>query len=140
VTAATAATAATAKEKAVEETERVVVARAVAGHAAAHGGGWACGASGMASERVEEVESTVVAWAGTATVAATAAVTVTVTEVTSGQSPEGTGAAWVGASIGEARAAREARAEAVALNAPPDEQGGVSDEPDWRVEHGERHR
>jgi hypothetical protein len=50
VTAATAATAAMAKEKAVEETERVAVARAVAGHAAAHGGGWASGTSG------EEVE------------------------------------------------------------------------------------
>jgi hypothetical protein len=41
VTAATAATAATAEEKAEAEKERVVVARAVAGRAAAHGGGWA---------------------------------------------------------------------------------------------------
>jgi hypothetical protein len=34
-------TAATEEEKAVEEKEKVVVARAVAGHAAAHGDGWA---------------------------------------------------------------------------------------------------
>jgi hypothetical protein len=34
-------TAATAEDKAEAEKERVVVARAVAGHAAAHGGGWA---------------------------------------------------------------------------------------------------
>ena len=115
VTAATAATAATAEDKAEAEMEKVGVARAVAGHAAAHGGGWARGAAGVASERVEEVDSTVVAWAGTATVAATAAVTVTVTEVASGQSPEGTGTAWVGASVGEARVARVARLEAVAV-------------------------
>eukprot|EP00900_Chrysochromulina_parva_P020527 jgi/Chrpa1/3107/Chrysochromulina_OHIO_Genome00008361-RA len=69
----------------------------------------------MASERVEEVDSMVVAWAGRAAAAATAAVTVTRTEAASGQSPEGTGAAWVGASIGEARVARVARAEAVAV-------------------------
>jgi hypothetical protein len=36
VTAATAATAATEEEKAVEEKDKVVVARAVAGHAAPH--------------------------------------------------------------------------------------------------------
>ena len=36
-------------------------------------------------------------------------------EVASGQSPEGTGTAWVGASVGEARAARVARAEAVTV-------------------------
>ena len=42
-------------------------------------------------------------------------VTVTRTEAASGQSPEGTGTAWVGASVGEARAARVARAEAVAV-------------------------
>ena len=60
----------------------------------------------MASEQVEEVESTVVAWAGTATAAAMAAAAMTRIEAVSGQSPEGTGAAWVGASIGEARAAR----------------------------------
>jgi hypothetical protein len=51
--AGTAGTAATAEEKAEAETERVVVARAVAGHAAAHGGGWALGTSGVAFERVE---------------------------------------------------------------------------------------
>jgi hypothetical protein len=34
-------TAATEEEKAVVEKEKGVVARAVAGHAAAHGGGWA---------------------------------------------------------------------------------------------------
>jgi hypothetical protein len=96
-----------AEEKATEEEEKVVVARAVAGHAAAHGGGWARGAFGVAFWA--EVEWTVVAWAGTAMVA------VTRIEAASGQSPEGTGTAWVGASNGEARAAREARAEAVAL-------------------------
>ena len=79
----------------------------------------------MASERVEEVESTVLAWAGTATAAATAAVTVTVTEVASAQSPEGRGTAWVGPSIGEARAAREARAEAVALGSTAKEIAGT---------------
>ena len=42
-------------------------------------------------------------------------VTVTRTEAASGQSPEGTGTAWVGASVGEARAARVAMAEAVAV-------------------------
>ncbi len=68
----------------------------------------------MASDRVEEVEWTVVAWVGTATVAATAAVTVTRIEAVSGQSPEGT-TSWVGASVGEARAARVARVEAVAV-------------------------
>ena len=69
MTAARAATAATAEEKAVEETERAVVARAVAGHAAAHGGCWAFGTSGVAFERVEEVESAVelATWVGAAT-------------------------------------------------------------------------
>jgi hypothetical protein len=70
----------------------------------------------VASERVEVVESTVVAWAGT--VAATVTVTVARSEVASGQSPgsqEGTGTAWLGASVGEARAARVARVEAVAV-------------------------
>jgi hypothetical protein len=68
----------------------------------------------MASElsKVEEVESTVVAMAGTATAVA---VTVTRIETASGQSPEGTGTSWVGASVGEARAARVARVEAVAV-------------------------
>ena len=81
----------------------------------------------MASERVEEVESVVVARAGTATAAAMAAAAVTVTriEAGSGQSPEGTVAAWVGASIGEARAAREARAEAVALGSTAKEFAGT---------------
>ena len=65
---------ATAEDKAVEETEKVVARGAVAGHAAAHGGGWAIGASGVAFERVEEVETAVAVWAGTATAAATAAV------------------------------------------------------------------
>jgi hypothetical protein len=65
--------------------------------------------------KVEDVESTVVAWAGAATAAATAMVTVTRTEAASGQSPEGTGTAWVGASVGEARAARVARAEATTV-------------------------
>ena len=54
------------------------------------------------SEGVEEAESTVVEWAGTATRI----------EVASAQSPEGTGTAWVGASVGEARVAR---AEAVTV-------------------------
>jgi hypothetical protein len=106
-------TAATAEEKAEAEKEKVVVARAVAGRAAAHGAGWARGALELGTKRAEVVEWTVVAWAGTATAAGTAAVTRI--EAASGQSPEGTGTAWVGASIGEARAARVARAEAVAL-------------------------
>jgi hypothetical protein len=63
---------------------------------------------------VEEGESTVLAWAGTATAAAMAAAAVTRIEAVSGQSPEGT-MAWVGASVGEARAARVARVEAVAV-------------------------
>ena len=67
----------------------------------------------MASEQAEVVEWTVVAWAGTAAAAATAAVTRI--EAASGQSPEGTGTAWVGASVGEARVARVARVEAVAV-------------------------
>jgi hypothetical protein len=79
----------------------------------------------VASERVEEVESTVLAWAGAAMAAATAAVTMTRTEAASGQSPEGTGTAWVGASIGEARVAREARAEAVALGSAAKELAGT---------------
>jgi hypothetical protein len=54
---------------------------------------------------VEEVESTVVEWADTATRI----------EAVSAQSPEGTGTAWVGATVGNARAARVARAEAVAM-------------------------
>ena len=70
--------------------------------------------SAETSERVEEVESTVVEWAGTATVVEWAG-TATRIEVASAQSPEGTGTAWVGASVGEARAARVARAEAVAV-------------------------
>ena len=37
----TAATVGEKEEKAVEEKEKAVVARAVAGHAAAHGGDWA---------------------------------------------------------------------------------------------------
>ena len=45
----------------------------------------------MASERVEEVESTVLAWAGTATAAAMAAAAVTRIEAVSGQSSEGKG-------------------------------------------------
>ena len=53
----TAATAATAEEVREKEKEKVVAARAVAEHAAAHGGGWAF-------ERVEEVESAVAAWVG----------------------------------------------------------------------------
>ena len=57
------------------------------------------------SEGVEEAESTVVEWAGTATRI----------EVASGQSPEGTGTVWVGASVGEARAARVAMVEAVTV-------------------------
>ena len=108
-------TAALAEDKAVAEKEKVVVARGVAGHAAAHGGGWARGTLGVASERAEVVEWTVLAWAGTATVVATAAAAVTRIEAASGQSPEGTGMAWVGASIGEARAARVARAKAVTV-------------------------
>jgi hypothetical protein len=111
----TAAAAATAEETAEAETEKVVVARAVAGHAAAHGDDWAWGASGVASELVEVVESTVVAWVGTAAATVTVTVTVAWSEVASGQSPEGTGTAWVGASVGEARAARVARVEAVAV-------------------------
>ena len=79
----------------------------------------------MASKRAEVVEWTVLAWAGTATVVATAAAAVTRIEAASGQSPEGTGMAWVGASIGEARAAREARAEAVALGSTAKELAGT---------------
>ena len=51
------------------------------------------------------MESTVVEWADTATRI----------EAVSAQSPEGTGTAWVGATVGNARAARVARAEAVAM-------------------------
>ena len=116
-------TAATAEEKAAEEKEKVVVARGVAGHAAAHGGGWARGTLGVASERAEVVEWTVVAWAGTATTAAATAVTRI--EAVSGQSPEGSGTAWLGASIEEARAAREAKAEAVALGSTAKEFAGT---------------
>ena len=116
-------TAATAEEKAAEEKEKVVVERGVAGHAAAHGGGWARGALGVASERAEVVEWTVVAWAGTATAAVTVAVTRI--EAASDQSSEGTGTSWMGASIGEARAAREARAEAVALGSTAKEFAGT---------------
>ena len=76
----------------------------------------------MASKRVEEVESTVVAWAGTAAAAAAAETRI---EAASGQSLEGTGTAWVGASIGEARAARVARAEAVALGSTAKEFAGT---------------
>ena len=67
----------------------------------------------MASKRAEVVEWMVVAWAGTAT--ATVTVTVAWSEVASGQSPESTGTAWLGASVGEARAARVARVEPVAV-------------------------
>ena len=54
---------------------------------------------------MEEVESRVVDWAGIATRI----------EAAAGQSPEGTGTAWVGALVGEGRAASVARAEAVAV-------------------------
>ncbi len=67
----------------------------------------------MASELVEVVESTVVACVGTAAATVTVTESVAWSEVASGQSPEGTETAWVGASVGEARAARVARVEAV---------------------------
>ena len=54
-------------------------------------------AAGTASERVEAAESAAAAWA--------AAVALTRTEAASGQSPEGTTTAWVGASMGEASGA-----------------------------------
>jgi hypothetical protein len=60
----------------------------------------------------EDVESTVAAWAAAAA-PAPAPAAVRKTEAAAGQSSEGTGTAWVGESIGVARAARVARAEAV---------------------------
>jgi hypothetical protein len=78
----------------------------------------------VASERAEVVESTVVAWAGTAAGTAAGAAATRI-EAVSGQSTEGTGTAWVGASIGEARAAREARADAVALGSTAKEFAGT---------------
>ena len=173
MTAATAATAATAEEKAEAEKEKAVVARAVAGHAAAHGDGWARGASGVDPGRVEEVELTAVAWVGAAAESEEAGTCRTrpgtwsarwnrrhtrraalqskstagvrrssprrrclhhrrkvegaeaAVEAASGQSPEGTGTAGMGASIWEARSAREARAEAVALGSTAKEFAGT---------------
>ena len=56
-------------------------------------------AADMAPVRVEAAESAVAAWVGAATVA------VTRTKAASDQSSEGTRTAWVGASMGVARAA-----------------------------------